>query len=193
MALSNTAPQLLTTAPQLVNGATLNTPLIWQHGPCYVSYQNWLLSNAMGKASNVQIVPNKGIGYNSINFGLSGGPACKTLGGYMVGATPAQTPTGLKSQYGPRASMLYLGLNAPINLHTWLTACLSCGNKPSAWANANRIGIPTGGQVYKKPNVLLAMLNGGFTPKSPTRGNRFSTLKVVGQTVAKPKTKAPKK
>jgi len=186
MALSKTAPQLLTTAPALNIGATLGKALIYQNGPCFISYQNWLTANAMAKASNVQIVPNKGISYNSINFGLRGGPACKTMGSYMVGATPATTPTGLKSQYGPRASMLYLGLNAPINLHTWLTACLSCGNKPSAWANANRIGIPTGGQSYQNPNVLLAMLNGGFTAKSPTWGNSFITLKVVGPN---PKTK----
>ena len=182
MALSKTAPQLLTTAPVLNVGATLGKALIYQNGPCFISYQNWLLANAYAKPANVQIIPNKGVSYNSINFGLRGGPACKTMGGYMVGATPATTPTGLKSVYGPRATMLYHALNAPINLHNWLNASVSVGNKPSAWANTNKFGIPTGGQSYKNPIVLLALLNGGFTPKSPTWGNSFITLKVVGPT-----------
>jgi len=192
MALSKTVPQLLTTAPVLNVGATLSKALIYQNGPNYIAYQNWLLTNANAKPANVQIIPNAGVNFNTVNFGLRGGPACKTMGGYMVGATPAQTPTGLKSLYGVRATMLYHALNAPINLHTWLNAALNCGNKPSAWANPHKMGIPTGAQIYGKPNVLLAMLNGGFTPKSPTWGHSLISLKVVGQTVP-PKTKSPAK
>ena len=181
-----------TQAPALNIGAVLKTALIHANGPNYIAYHNWLTLNAKAKPANVQIIPNAGVNFNSINFGLRGGPACKTMAGYMVGATPAQTPTGLKSQYGVRATMLYHALNAPINLHTWLTAALNCGNRPSGWVNPHRFGIPTGAQIYNKPNVLLAMLNGGFTPKSPTWGHSLISLKVVGQTVP-PTKKAPAK
>tara|TARA_R100001369_G_scaffold87283_2_gene122666 strand:+ start:449 stop:1033 length:585 start_codon:yes stop_codon:yes gene_type:complete len=193
MAQANTPSRLPTVQALALNvGAVLKTPLIHAHGPNYTAYHNWLAANALSKPSNVQIIPNAGVNFNQLNFGLRGGPACKAMGGYMAGATPAPTPTGLKSQYGVRATMLYHALNAPINLHTWLNACANCGNKPSGWANPHKFGIPTGGQVYSKPIVLLAMLNGGFTPKSPQWGHSLISLKVVGQTVPA-KTKSPAK
>ena len=184
MALVNT-----TTAPSnaVVTGATLKGPLLTKTGAFnYAAVNQWLATHAGGNPNNVAIVPCNGVSFGSFTMGKGGKAPCKTMGGYMVGATPATTPTGLKSVYGPRATMLYHALNAPVNLHNWLVASANVGNKPTAWANVNKFGIPTGGQSYKNPNVLLALLNGGFTPKSPTWGNSFVTLKVVGP---KPKTK----
>ena len=181
MALVNT-----TTAPSnaVVTGATLKGPLLTKTGAFnYAAVNQWLATHAGGNPNNVAIVPCNGVSFGSFTMGKGGKAPCKTMGGYMVGATPnPATPSGLQSLYGVRQTMLWHALNGQLTLGAWLNACKSKG----------ALGIPSGGQSAVKPIVLLALLNGGFSRSASTWGVPQVQLVVKPQTAA-PVKKAPAK
>jgi len=193
MALPNT-----TTAPSnaVVTGATLKGPLLTSTGAFnYNAVNQWVATHAGGNPNNVAIVPCKGVSFGSFTMGKGGKAPCKTLGGYMVGATPnPATPTGLQSIYGVRQTMLWHALNGQLTLGQWLNAATSAGNAPANWVKPSTMGIPSGGQSKTNPIVLLALLNGGFSRTALTWGNPQVQLVVKPQTaIATPAKKAPAK
>tara|TARA_R110001599_G_scaffold5091_4_gene25580 strand:- start:2632 stop:3231 length:600 start_codon:yes stop_codon:yes gene_type:complete len=193
MALPNT-----TTTPSnaVVTGATLKGPLLTSTGAFnYNAVNQWVATHAGGNPNNVAIVPCKGVSFGSFTMGKGGKAPCKTLGGYMVGATPnPATPTGLQSIYGVRQTMLWHALNGQLTLGQWLNAATSAGNAPANWVKPSTMGIPSGGQSKTNPIVLLALLNGGFSRTALTWGNPQVQLVVKPQTaIAHPAKKAPAK
>ena len=175
----------VTPTNQVTTGAVLNGPLLTSTGAFnYAAVQTFINTKAGGNANNVIIQPCKGVNFASFTMGKGGKAPCKTLGGYMVGATPnPNTPTGLQSIYGVRQTMLWHALNGQLTLGQWLNAATSAGMHPANWAKPTTMGIPTGGQSKTKPIVLLALLNGGFSRNANTWGVPQVQLVVKPQTV----------
>ena len=180
-----TANTKVTATNQVKTGAVLKGPLLTSTGAFnYAVVQTFINAYAGGNPNNVAIVPCKGVTFASFTMGKGGKAPCKTMGGYMVGATPnPNTPTGLQSIYGVRQTMLWHALNGNLTLGQWLKGATSAGLNPANWAKPTSMGIPTGGQSKTKPIVLLALLNGGFSRNANTWGVPQVQLVVNPQTV----------
>ena len=167
------------------NGAVLMGPLLTKTGAFnYAAVKTFINTKAGGNPNNVIIQPYNGTSFASFTMGKGGKAPCKTLGGFMVGATPnPASPTGLQSIYGVRQTMLWHALNGQLTLGQWLNAATSAGMHPANWAKPTTMGIPTGGQSKTKPIVLLALLNGGFSRNANTWGVPQVQLVVKPQTV----------
>jgi len=184
MVIANTRAKL-TPNNKVTTGAVLKGPLLTSTGAFnYAAVQTFINTMAGGNPNNVIIQPCKGVTFASFTMGKGGKAPCKTLGGYMVGATPnPASPTGLQSIYGVRQTMLWHALNGNLTLGQWLQAATSAGLNPANWAKPTSMGIPTGGQSKTKPIVLLALLNGGFSRNANTWGVPQVQLVVKPQTV----------